>query len=841
MATPSKSKEIAFNGKLRTNVDGASIGPNDFQRLENLRYTDVNVRGVQGHTKINTVAAPETAVRNGFHFRKDQPSESHVLIDANLKCYDLTAAVPGTGTFNTTPIYTDAAGVTFTGRYVVAPTGMLSRCNGKETLLWGGAEYGGISFIDNPSAGKVYDYTDVLNNTLTDSLNVASIHTTATTGASATFYVGSPMPIDGVKFYVETGTGNNTGMWANYWQGSAWAPVTSPSDGTSGLQTVGDNWFTFGTTKDTSKQTQIEKTLAHWYQFNLTAVGDFNNLCTLSQATVSIPMQPIQDLFDGEGRPCAAFIMRAGGATDRDETTHVYSSFYDSTDASTYSNIGYPGTFSETNNTVMGFAERISGLMIYMAPLVANNEAGTISHIDYWDGSSWVNLVTTMKDGTLDSTGTITLSKTGWVTWTPPSEVLEFPQTQLPGHQEITTSPLVEPTRLTDEFSLYYYRIGFTHLAANTWVTQIKGIPAQKKITGYSFADQYAGRLMLCDNVDGARNSVRYSSYKTSNVFNGQDSDTLFFGGDEAVVATAALYNRYGSTETNTFVVCKKGETWVLSGDDPEKWIKFRVSNTIGCVAPLSMVAINLSPKESSQQVSFNAAVWVSSRGVEVFSGGSITPVSDDIQDLFDPSRSTYLGASVISTITAFYDSLRSEYHLIISGYTEYVWDTKRNKWFQIGRGTPLYGGFPVADTNGYQYCYGYGNDGYIYRLEYGTTFDGTNIIHRLRIGDMALPEGSIMEYSQIQWFMLVAKAKTITAQNISMVYYNDTATASYGATTISPLRTGYRLINTVVHNSDIQTTFHGFEFEMITNDETTGFEPLYLGIRYTVFPRQLS
>jgi hypothetical protein len=322
---------------------------------------------------------------------------------------------------------------------------------------------------------------------------------------------------------------------------------------------------------------------------------------------------------------------------------------------------------------------------------------------------------------------------------------------------------------------------------------------------------------------------------------NGEDSDTLFFGGDEAVVATAALYNRYGSTETNTFVVCKKGETWVLSGDDPTNWKKFPVSKNIGCVAPLSMVAVNLSPKESSQQVSFNAAIWVSSRGVEVFSGGSITQLSDDISDLFDPSKSTYLGASLISTITGFYDSLRSEYHMLIPGITEYVLDMKRGKWFKVIRGVELYGGFPVADVNGYQYCYGYNGQGYVMRLENGTSFDGTAISHTLRTGDMALPEGSIMEYSQIQWFMLIAKAKTITAQNIQMAYYNDTQAAVYGSTTISPLRSGYRLINTVVQNQDIQTTFHGFEFVMTTNDETTGFEPLYLGIRYTVFPRQLS
>ncbi len=37
MANPIRTKEIAFNGRLRTYEDAASIGPNDFCTLENLR------------------------------------------------------------------------------------------------------------------------------------------------------------------------------------------------------------------------------------------------------------------------------------------------------------------------------------------------------------------------------------------------------------------------------------------------------------------------------------------------------------------------------------------------------------------------------------------------------------------------------------------------------------------------------------------------------------------------------------------------------------------------------------------------------------------------------------
>jgi len=235
--------------------------------------------------------------------------------------------------------------------------------------------------------------------------------------------------------------------------------------------------------------------------------------------------------------------------------------------------------------------------------------------------------------------------------------------------------------------------------------------------------------------------------------------------------------------------------------------------------------------------------IWVSSRGVELFTGASITDISGDISDLFDPSRSTYLGASTIATITSFYDPTLSEYHMIVPGTYEYVLDVKRGKWFQIVRGGigELHGGFTVADTNGYKYCYGFGDAGYMFRLEYGTTFNGTSIAHTLRTGDFALPDGSIMEWAQVNWFNLVMKAKTVTDQNVAMVYYTDTAAASSGATTITPLRTGYRVTNAITHNRDTQSTFHGVQFSISTDDETIGFEPLYLGIRYTVFPRQLS
>jgi hypothetical protein len=1061
MATPSKSKELAFNGRLRTNVDGASIGPNDFQVLKNLRYTDTNVRGVQGHTKINTTVLADTAIRNGIHFRKDQPAESHVVVEAGGYCYDNTTAVPGTGDFGAA--LNTVAGAS-TGRFAVAPTGMLARCTGNESLLWGGTEYRAAALIDYPTTNQIYDYGDIINSTLSDADHSATIHgsvvstvdantmlllhfnnnvtdsasrhtpsdhsngylvypikfgthaidfdginnyvhipdsadfnyagsgvftidfwvrrlgtvrgtlyyqetdatnyfviytlngyiyvkvvaggtttvemvssTTTTywdythvavvengdswylfingalsasitdtsrcadysgdvfigrdgaTGSyafygnidefrvsntyrytsnfsppvqeygaaySSTTYIGSTLPIKGFKPYVGTANTQTSTMSVQYWGTGGWTAVSSLSDGTAsgGISLAQTGWVTFTSTVGLSKLREIEKSIAHWYKVVVSgAAAAFT--AVLPNVTVDVPMQPIQDIWDGADRPVGAFLKNKTSVFS-DYSVNVLRNEIDSTITSTYADLS---SITSSDYLIVGFLERSMGFNVNIASDKPNTTASQMS-VDYWNGTAWTPL--TINDGTID--GTKSFAKSGFVTWTSPVMNAEFRQTGFASRTTITTggdppgtfraqwdsggetqTPIVTNTTdslLKKDFPLYYYRIMFNAgLSANMWVYYVSGIPTPADVRGYVFPMEHAGRLLLCNNEDGWANNVKYTSFRTANVFNGEDAGDLYFGGDEAVVAGASIYNRFGSTVTNLAVLCKKGETWVLQGDNPDTWKQFQISDKIGCVAPQSMVAVNVPQKEVSAGTSTNSAIWVSSRGVEMFNGASITLLSGDIDDLFDSSRSTYLTAAAIATITAFYDAKRSEYHMVVPGSYEYVFDFHRGKWFQIVRGTELYGGFQVADTNGYQYCYGYGNAGFVFRIENGTDFNGTDIAHTLRTGDFALPDGSIMEYSQIKWFTLVAKAKTVTDQNVAMAYYNDTGTSVYGSTTISPLRSGYRLINTIVHNKDIQTTFHGFQFSISTDDETTGFEPLYLGIRYTVFPREIS
>lgn len=837
------SKEIALNGRWRTASDGAQIGANDFQVLRNIRYTEAGIRGVAGQTKINTTPLANATV-NGIHFRKNQPSESHIVVDgADNKCYQNVTAIPGAGDFSATALYSTAG--TQRGRYAIAPTGMLARCTGDKALLYGGTAYRCSGFIDYPLAANIYDYSEQVANTLTSSDQLAIIHATGAGPYVATFYIGSILPAAGFNLVMQTVNPQASIMTAYYWNGSAWTTVAglgTLTDGTSGLTASGS--VTFPDTSSVAKPTVVEKSFQYWTKVTVSAAGgNFSGVPKISNCTVVVPMQPVKDIWDGVGRTCAAFILnRDGNANSNyDFTSNVYSAYYDPEPGVTFPNYK---TFIDIQGTILaaagyllfGFPERISGLMTYLAGDTVNTAAATIDLLDYWNGSAWTSLTTSMVDGTLDSTATKSMSKTGWITWDPPVGNLESKQTGLPGHQKIVPPGGTIAEQITDEIPLYYYRLSWSATLAACRLFYVQGIPAQFDVKGCTFPVQHAGRLFLCDFLNEDRNSVRYSAFNKTNVFNGEDSDKIPFGGDEALVAGASLYNRFGSTETSMLVLCKRGETWGLSGDEPSKWTKFQISDSIGCIAPQTMVGINIPSKEVTPGVSQNAAVWLSQRGLVLFSGASFTYLSDDIGDLFDSQKSTYIGDAALATCTGFHDPKRNEYHLLIPDTNEYVYSFRFGKWFEIARGSgnELSGGFPVQDTNGISHIFGYDDAGYLYRLENGTTFDGDTITQTFRHGDMALPEGSIMEYSQINWFLLIGK---VGATSVTHNYYVDSALASSSPATISAVNSGKRLINVVTHGPDQQVTFHGNEF--ISTDPN--FEPMFIGYRYTVFPREAA
>jgi len=170
-----------FIGRWQPSEDPVLLDDYGLQDIQNLRKSGKHFKGISGHTIINSTsisAAP--FFLNGFHFHKDQPSESHILVVAADTAtptasylYRNTTAVPGAGDFLDSVLHTDASGGLGTGRFCPAPQGNMVYCNGAETLIWGGSEIEATAVIasTNSLSGtsstltNAKDYSDQLRNT----------------------------------------------------------------------------------------------------------------------------------------------------------------------------------------------------------------------------------------------------------------------------------------------------------------------------------------------------------------------------------------------------------------------------------------------------------------------------------------------------------------------------------------------------------------------------------------------------------------------------------------------------------------------------------------------------
>jgi hypothetical protein len=549
-------------------------------------------------------------------------------------------------------------------------------------------------------------------------------------------------------------------------------------------------------------------------------------------------MQKIQDLWDGEKVRLPCFALYDSGVY-KDYTGNVAEDYYDSTVANTSVDVSV--AWGPSEYWLIGSVRRLRGITISVAPTLENVTASVMTS-NYWDGDSWV-AHTGLDDGT--SVGGVTIGQSGWVTWTAPSANVEMKYNTLPSHETMVSGITGESLPLSFDGLLYYYRINFdAQLTSGAKIFHVQGIPVEEEVSGYSFPLQHAGRLFLFDEVSGKRNTGRYSAFKSANVFNGRDSGIEEFGGDDPPIAGASLYSRHGSTISDHLIVCKKSETYLLVGKTPEEFKSYLIDNAIGCIAPRTMQPVGL-PGKSAIPLAQTSAIWLSARGVEMYENGTVREISDDIADIFDQNHANYIGEDVLPTCTSFYDQIRYEYHLIIPGVGEWVYDVKRGKWGNPDRksGAYLAGGTMVQDTNGISYPYGFLSSGYVMRLENGTNFatdSGTNDIdHTLWMPDMALHGGNLHIRTELKSIRLIGKAKETTANEITVSHFGDSSTTAStpAIATISMSNVGKRLFNVIraVGKNPFNHILHSPKFEVSTNDETSGFGPIYAVIGYKV------
>ena len=841
-----ETKQFNFDGELLIDLDPAKIGPGNYRKLQNMRYTNGAPEGVLGYSKINTTALTTyTNIRTGHQLRSDRTLKSYVLAHAQNssgegKVYQNQTTIPDQGDFEASVLHTDATGHGL-GRFSDAPGGNVTYCNEKESMIWAGNEMrigafylttdGTYDGTENP-----VDRTEAINNTLDDTANVASI------GTQKWWLILTTRPLKGVKFYVKTANDTASTMTVKYYNGS-WSAVGSGADGTrpAAISLAQTGVYSFDSTTSDAKPFHYQGNYLYGYQFQLSA-----GTATVSHVSADAPFQDIVDVWDGVFRQP----IQVQAIIDSKQYDYTLA-------ANETSNTDIPigADFGATDHTddswTIMFDDRMAGINFTMLAGLVNTNAANAT-VKYWNGSAYVD--TSATDGT--SLAGDTMGQTGLMSWNPPAASSEAKRTLFGTNgyaYEITFSATLSGAAA----------------AGNVVADLITGVPAQNTVPAFKFSSKYKNRSLLCANTaakEGGR--VDYSLTNGPDVYNGAETSeqgyqSLFFGGVEDLTCGIELYNRFGSNIYATWLGLKNNETYLLTGDGPENFRIFPISYTVGCPAPETLVAAELG-FEMADNIVRNIAIWLDYSGPVIFDGAVIRPIGK-IDKYFDPAESVCVNFDAISAARGWYDPAKREYNLQIptgTSTTNNVWlvyDLIRKRWFTkyTGTGENVQCAFPVRDTYGTNYMYGGIDTGYMMRLENGTSYDGAGIEQTVEVGDF-WPTGSIWDISQITRIKLIAK-RIVETHSVGVTYFSDTAgSAGVGAvwtdtddvvwtdtddvvwtspeaTTLSlNLDEGLnRLVRTTTRLTDSKGWTHGFGFTVTTTNATKAFKPIAWGIEF--------
>ncbi len=673
---------------------------------------------------------------------------------------------------------------------------------------------------DLPFTGHIDEFRLSDNARWTSDFDVA----TGAYGSEAIAYmrVGNILPISGINWTVSTANGTTGTVSVFYWNGSAWTAVGSLSDGTDvgGVPLAQTGSMTFTSTASVAKTKLIDGTLGFWYLVQITKA---DTTTRISNITVTEPWQDMQDFWDGELR-VANSTQLYGGGVFKDYTYNVFEDEYSSLDTSTIMSLD---SITTSDYIVVGTFERSQALNIKVVPDIGNSTSVSVE-VEYWNGSAWTS-VGAVTDGTNQNGASLAAS--GYISWNPLGENVEF-------RREVNKSD-----------SFYFYKLSWSGgLDSSTEVYHISSVPVQKQISNYKFSLNAQNRLFLCSDQADRKNTIQPSAQGTLNSFNGKDaSDPIAFGDETEITAAAELFTKLTTGIVSDIIIAKRNSMYLLTGSNPEDWARTRLSEEVGCPAPMTLKSSPVGMEYAALQHR-HIVLWQSENGIMAYDSSSVYPVSDAISDRFDQTKSGAINLDKVGDSYSFWDTSNGlyEYHWCFAAGTsttidtEMVYDLRRQKWWEADRGSSnrLQCGLPVTDTNGAHYSYGCTDNGFLERLENGTAFtgDGSSITYTMEFGDI-MPAGYPMYDTVIRYVRLSTVAKETTTNSTTVSHYADMNNTENDIT-MSMSRSGYRVaspVNSIGSFLWPKAGFHRLKFVTVTNDETIGFEPLWVSGFYKV------
>jgi len=563
--------------------------------------------------------------------------------------------------------------------------------------------------------------------------------------------VGFYRPIDGLKFYIGNANPESSTMTVKEWQGHSWETlaVTDNTDTGATLAVTGTVTWTL---TNKAQVRYIQGLSLYWYQISIDA-GE----ATIYKVTVDAPFGDVRNIWDGGTIPVASCRLYED-STYKNYTDEV------NDDTTTYV-MTMDALVAGTEYLLLGFTEPVQGFNISFVAGRENTDA-TVLTVYFWNGTAWSQVIGKI-DGTDEPAGD-SFGKSGTISFQPNA-----------AGQEFTRS-------IAGETPLYYYKLVWSAaLDAEVEVYHITGIPAPEAIGGYKFPGMFQNRAWLFSETYGDKNKAIYSVFDAPDIWNGADSGYITFGDDTELVAACTIYNVFQTTGYEQLIVCKEHETYRLVGDNPTNWVKTTMSTNIGCVAPLSMAVCDVAA--TAEGIRRQVAVWQTDTGVVMCDGATIVNISHDVKCYWDENDSRCIPTARLDDSVGSYNPVTQSYTLLISSGSaataahnvELEYSIPNQEWTKIYRenasgANPLQIIFPVYDTGGKFYPYGATNEGYMYRLEYGNSWDGTLIAQYVKTKNLFLDDQTpLMHRSIIEYIRLLFEDKN-GGGNIAVAHYGD-------------------------------------------------------------------
>ena len=746
---------VPFRGGVDTLQENALLPIGKFSTLQNMRQRHSGVEQRAGMARQHSATDSGAKTLSLYQFSKGKTTERHFFAQmADGDILESTDAPPTAtaGAFGA-EVYSGSAGQGAASWSDIDDIMVLS--NGVDQhQLYAGTANPVLAFIRHDDAVAISDmpstYIDYTRQvTDGDASTTADISSLDVIANDECLYIATPIPANRLTFTVLPVNGNVAVGTLKYWKSDgSWADTTE----TDGTATSGKTMGKTGSMTWTSPADEIPKFLfginAYWYQWEVATQLDAD--VEISAVTYGSGFTSLTNVWNGR----KDYIIEA---VIDDNSASIISNF--SGDNITLDEM-------EFDNDTLWIASYypLQGIYIDVGGSPNTATTSTIKQVDYWNGGAFADASET------DHTSGLEYS--GWITW---------PRIAFGTEQR---------TRINgSSIYAYWYKIQIGVATTSVMNISIEGMPHYDITDFGKGGTSCVWKDRMSYSFDKYPNYLYISEMYRPNVLNGDDYAIMEVGDGRAnpIVCQKRFHNE--------LMVWQKeqgkdgGCLTIFEGYSPETFGKLVLSTKVGTFNPKSAVVVDgvLTSGETGDKIR-TEAYFISHNGICMTDGLTVSIVSDEIQNYFDPSFTECIRRGYESEMWVEHDTAYNVLRFgLVSGTSATtcnifpVLDLTDKTWSFDTLGSNLSCMTEVEAASGNTSILQYGggvSDGFIYRLNTGTNdIVGANPT-TTAISSSVTIEISIKNYI-LQLRRLVLRMKAQTAGDCTVTLYRRGVAAS--------------------------------------------------------------